>query len=36
MQVSLVLNPDAGRGAMPPDQLRRAVESAGDDEPSQP
>ncbi|HEX3273233.1 MAG TPA: diacylglycerol kinase family protein [Gemmatimonadales bacterium] len=29
MQVSLVLNPDAGRGAMPPDQLRRAVESAG-------
>jgi diacylglycerol kinase (ATP) len=29
MDVSLVLNPDAGRGTMPPEELRRAVESAG-------
>jgi diacylglycerol kinase family enzyme len=29
MRVSLVLNPDAGRGTMSPDELRRAVESAG-------
>jgi diacylglycerol kinase (ATP) len=29
MDVSLVLNPDAGRGTIPPEELRRAVESVG-------